>query len=184
MGPPASRSSVSWGFADASDGSGGVDVATVLPRDVPAWVIVGLRPALRKPNASCALAPLSPERLCPSLADIEQRNARNLRKPRIWRRSCCIERVGVIMPSVTAQPKLLSTSQAAGLLSVSRRTVLNWIEAGKVPYVRLPGGEYRLPLSGLLSSLSGTYRLEEEVRVLDERNRDLTDEDVQAAIGE
>lgn len=88
------------------------------------------------------------------------------------------------MPSVTAQPKLLSTTQAAGLLSVSRRTVLNWIEAGKVPYVRLPGGEYRLPLSGLLSSLSGTYRLEEEIRALDERNRDLTDEDVQAAIGE
>lgn len=88
------------------------------------------------------------------------------------------------MPSVTSQPKLLSTAQAAGLLNVSRRTVLNWIEAGKVPYVRLPGGEYRLPLSGLLASLSGTYRLEEEIRALDERNRDLTDEDVQAAIGE
>lgn len=88
------------------------------------------------------------------------------------------------MPSVASQPKLLSTAQAAELLNVSRRTVLNWIEAGKVPYVRLPGGEYRLPLSGLLSSLSGTYRLEEEIRALDERNANLTDEDVQTAIGE
>jgi len=87
------------------------------------------------------------------------------------------------MPSVASQPKLLSTTQAAGLLNVSRRTVLNWIEAGRVPYVRLPGGEYRLPLSGLLSSLSGTYRLEEEIRALDERNADLTDQDVQAALG-
>lgn len=87
------------------------------------------------------------------------------------------------MPSIASQPKLLSTTQAAGLLNVSRRTVLNWIEAGRVPYVKLPGGEYRLPLSGLLSSLSGTYRLEEEIRALDERNADLTDEDVQTALG-
>lgn len=88
------------------------------------------------------------------------------------------------MSSVISQPKLLSTAQAASLLSVSRRTVLNWIEAGKVPYVRLPGGEYRVPLSGLLSSLSGTYRLADEIRALDERNMNLTDEDVQAAIGQ
>lgn len=88
------------------------------------------------------------------------------------------------MPTIASQPKLLSTTQAADLLNVSRRTILNWIEAGKIPYVRLPGGDYRLPLSGLLSSLSGTYRLDEEIRALDERNAALTDEDVQAAIGE
>lgn len=34
--------------------------------------------------------------------------------------------------------------------------------ADKVPYVKLPGGDYRIPLSGLLSSLSGTYRLTED----------------------
>ncbi|MGH2879965.1 MAG: helix-turn-helix domain-containing protein [Solirubrobacteraceae bacterium] len=88
------------------------------------------------------------------------------------------------MATVTSQPKLLSTTQAADLLNVSRRTILNWIEAGKVPYVKLPGGDYRIPLSGLLSSLSGTYRLDEEIRALDERNAALTDEDVQAAMGE
>ncbi len=88
------------------------------------------------------------------------------------------------MPATTSQPKLLSTTQAAGLLNVSRRTILNWIEAGKVPYVRLPGGDYRIPLTGLLDSLSGTYRLQEEIRALDKRNAGFTDEDVQAAIGE
>ena len=88
------------------------------------------------------------------------------------------------MATVALQPKLLSTTQAAGLLNVSRRTILNWIEAGKVPYVRLPGGDYRIPLTGLLDSLSGTYRLQEEIRALDKRNAGLTDEDVQAAIGE
>jgi len=88
------------------------------------------------------------------------------------------------MSTIASQPKLLSTTQAAGLLNVSRRTILNWIEAGKVPYVRLPGGDYRIPLTGLLDSLSGTYRLQEEIRAPDERNSALTDEDVQAAIGE
>jgi excisionase family DNA binding protein len=88
------------------------------------------------------------------------------------------------MATVASQPKLLSTTQAAGLLNVSRRTILNWIEADKVPYVKLPGGDYRVPLTGLLDSLSGTYRLQEEIRALDKRNAGLTDEDVQAAIGE
>jgi len=86
------------------------------------------------------------------------------------------------MPTVASQPKLLSTTQAADLLSVSRRTILNWIETGKVPYVRLPGGDYRVPLSGLLASLSGTYRLDQEIRALDERYAGLSDEDVQATL--
>jgi excisionase family DNA binding protein len=91
---------------------------------------------------------------------------------------------GATVSTVASQLKLLSTTQAADLLNVSRRTVLNWIEAGKVPYVRLPGGDYRVPLSGLLSSLSGTYRLDEEIRALDARNAALSDEDVQAVIDE
>lgn len=52
---------------------------------------------------------------------------------------------------------LLSTREVAELLNVSPRTVTNWIRAEKVPYVRLPGGEYRIPQEGLLESLSGTY---------------------------
>jgi excisionase family DNA binding protein len=53
--------------------------------------------------------------------------------------------------------RLLTTRQAAELLNVSARTVTNWIRADKIPYVRLPGGEYRLPVDGLLDSLTGTY---------------------------
>lgn len=86
------------------------------------------------------------------------------------------------MSAVGSQPKLLSTKQAAELLSVSRRTVLNWIEAEKVPYVKLPGGDYRIPLAGLLASLSGTYRLDEEIRALDERFAGISDEDMQAVL--
>ena len=88
------------------------------------------------------------------------------------------------MSAIGAQPKLLSTKQSAELLNVSRRTILNWIEAEKVPYVKLPGGDYRIPLSGLLASLSGTYHLDEEIRALDERFAGLSDEDVQAALAD
>lgn len=80
------------------------------------------------------------------------------------------------------EPDLLSTRQVAALLNVSARTVTNWIRAEKVPYVRLPGGEYRVPKDGLVGSLSGTYDVREALNVLEleegsrlrrERNRAL-----------
>jgi excisionase family DNA binding protein len=59
--------------------------------------------------------------------------------------------------------RLLTTREAAELLNVSARTVTNWIRRDRVPYLRLPGGEYRLPLEGLLDSLSGTYDIRPDV---------------------
>jgi excisionase family DNA binding protein len=57
--------------------------------------------------------------------------------------------------------EFLSVPQAAELLNVAPRTVHNWIKDGTVPYVELPGrGErraYRIPLHGLIESLSGNY---------------------------
>ena len=67
--------------------------------------------------------------------------------------------------------RLITTSEAAGLLSVSPRTVLKWIERDAIPYVALPnaGGsrrEYRIPLYGLLNSLSGTYDIGSQLETL------------------
>lgn len=74
----------------------------------------------------------------------------------------------VLIPTT---PQLLTTTEAADLLKVSSRTILNWIGAETIPYVQLPsnGGrnEYRIPLQGLLSSLSGNYDLAGELRQLD-----------------
>lgn len=62
-------------------------------------------------------------------------------------------------------PLLLTTSDTAKMLSVSSQTVLNWIEREEIPFVQLPGGggrkrrEFRIPLRGLLESLSGNYNL-------------------------
>jgi excisionase family DNA binding protein len=71
------------------------------------------------------------------------------------------------------RPQLITTKEAADLLSVSSRTVLNWIRDDAIPYVELPSRgdqrhEYRIPLHGLLRSLSGNYDLAAEFHGADE----------------
>ena len=80
---------------------------------------------------------------------------------------------GGAVPSSRTRPELITTKEAARLLSVSPRTVLNWIRDDAIPYVELPGGgdqrhEYRIPLHGLLRSLSGNYDLAAEFRAADD----------------
>lgn len=50
-----------------------------------------------------------------------------------------------------------------------------------VPYLKLPGGGYRIPQAPLLASLSGTYDLGREMEALDERYADVTEDQVRAA---
>ena len=69
-----------------------------------------------------------------------------------------------------SQQTLMTTKEAADLLRVSPRTVLNWIEDDLVPYVMLPSRgrhEYRIPRRGLLRALSANYDLAEEFREAD-----------------
>jgi excisionase family DNA binding protein len=54
----------------------------------------------------------------------------------------------------TEVPILMTTSETAALLDVSRRTLINWIKRNKIPSIRLPGGEYRVPLGLLISRLN------------------------------
>jgi excisionase family DNA binding protein len=69
-------------------------------------------------------------------------------------------------------PRLITTKEAAELLNVSPRTILNWIEEGSIPYIELPSRksrkEYRIPLQALLQSLRGNYDLASELRELDD----------------
>ncbi len=69
-------------------------------------------------------------------------------------------------------PRLLTTAEAAAMLNVSQRTILNWISAEAIPYIELPssGGkrkEYRIPQMALLRSLAGNYDLAAELAALD-----------------
>lgn len=53
--------------------------------------------------------------------------------------------------------KLLTTSEVAGLLRVSRGTVINWINAGKISHIVLPSGQFRVPESELNKILCPSY---------------------------
>jgi excisionase family DNA binding protein len=55
-----------------------------------------------------------------------------------------------------------STGRAAEILGVSKRTLYGWIRQGKIEYVRLPNGHYRIPETEILKMLYGT--MEEHVK--------------------
>lgn len=80
--------------------------------------------------------------------------------------------------------QLLTTQEVAELLRVSPRTVQNWIKRDQVPFLELPGGEYRLPLAGLLESLKGTFDLGQALRGLDDASGAISEADIAAALGE
>jgi excisionase family DNA binding protein len=77
------------------------------------------------------------------------------------------------MPRSSARtgPQLLTPSEVAELLSVSTRTITNWINADRIPYVTLPGNRHRVPLHALLSSLGGNYDLTQDLRDAREHDR-------------
>jgi excisionase family DNA binding protein len=88
------------------------------------------------------------------------------------------------MELTASRPQLLTVAQAAALLSVSDRTIRRWIETEKVPYLKLPGGGYRIPQVQLLESLRGNYDLAGELAELDERFAGVTEEQVHVALAD
>ncbi|SHH76269.1 MerR family transcriptional regulator [Desulfosporosinus lacus] len=47
--------------------------------------------------------------------------------------------------SIKLDSEMLSTGQVAKKLGVSTQAVINWIEAGRLEAIKLPGGHYRIP---------------------------------------
>jgi excisionase family DNA binding protein len=88
------------------------------------------------------------------------------------------------VPAVTSPPVLLTVSQAASLLRVSDRTIRRWIEAERIPFLKLPSGAYRIPQGALLASLRGTYDLAGELQQLEAKHGHLADDEVAAALDE
>jgi excisionase family DNA binding protein len=54
-------------------------------------------------------------------------------------------REGVSSMSRTSRPTYLRTSEVAGLLHVSPKTVSRWAQEGKLPFLRTLGGHRRYP---------------------------------------
>jgi excisionase family DNA binding protein len=80
--------------------------------------------------------------------------------------------------------RLLTTGEVARLLRVTPRTVNNWIKQQKVPYIELPGGEYRIPLAGLLASLGGTFDLAAALGDVDAALADVSDKEIESALAD
>ncbi len=51
---------------------------------------------------------------------------------------------------------VLTIGEAAELVRVHRRTVLRWIEVGRLPAARLPGGEFRVRCADIEKLLKPT----------------------------
>lgn len=73
--------------------------------------------------------------------------------------------------STSFKPQLIKVADAAALLHVSTSTIHNWIKNDAIPYIELPKTEghrteYRIPLQGLIASLSGNYDLATDLTAL------------------
>jgi len=56
---------------------------------------------------------------------------------------------------VETKERLLTTSEVAKVLNVTRHAVAKWIREGKVNAIRLPGGRYRIPESEVRKIIEG-----------------------------
>lgn len=63
-------------------------------------------------------------------------------------------------------PELLTVAETAKLLSTGDQSVRNWMSEGLIPYVKLPSGQYRIPLRGLLETMEGSEGIEETLKKL------------------
>jgi excisionase family DNA binding protein len=95
-----------------------------------------------------------------------------------------VHRLEPLVPAVASQPVLLTVSQAASLLRVSDRTIRRWIEAERIPFLKLPSGAYRIPQGALLASLRGTYDLAGELQRLEAKHGHLREDEIGAALDE
>lgn len=64
-------------------------------------------------------------------------------------------------PLKTQVPDLLTVPEVARLLRVGESTVRKWVAAGRVPFLELPGGDYRIPRLDLIRSLRGNVNVEQ-----------------------
>jgi len=77
------------------------------------------------------------------------------------------------------QPRLVTVTEVARLLAVSDETVRKWIAREIIPYIVLPHAtdakrnEYRIPLQGLLTCLSGNYDLSRDLNAIHEAAQDV-----------
>jgi excisionase family DNA binding protein len=83
---------------------------------------------------------------------------------------------------VSTSEGLLRVGEVARLLRTAESTVRNWIGRDEIPYVVLPGGDYRIPALELFRSLRSNVDVVTLFERLSERLRAVDDEAVDAEI--
>ncbi|MEU8264432.1 BldC family transcriptional regulator [Micromonospora sp. NPDC048999] len=57
-----------------------------------------------------------------------------------------------------AEDRLLTPGEVAALFRVDAKTVTRWAAAGRLPYIRTPGGHRRFPESYVRALLNGAAK--------------------------
>lgn len=87
------------------------------------------------------------------------------------------------MPAVdTASGELLTVPDVARLLRVAESTVRKWAASGRIPFMELPGGEYRIPRTELIRGLRGNVDIERVLARVAGRLSAASDEDISAEV--
>lgn len=87
------------------------------------------------------------------------------------------------MPTLDTQSEeLLTVPDVARLLRVAGSTVRKWVASGRIPFVELPGGEYRIPRTELIRGLRGNVDIERVLTRVERRLASVSDEDVSSEV--
>lgn len=79
---------------------------------------------------------------------------------------------------------LLTVGEVSRLLRVAGSTVRKWIGEGRVPYIELPGGDYRIPRTELIRTLRGNVDVAAILASIEAKLASADDEDVRREVYE
>lgn len=82
----------------------------------------------------------------------------------------------------TASEELLTVPDVARLLRVAESTVRKWAASGRIPFVELPGGEYRIPRTELIRGLRGNVDIERVLARVEVRLAATSEEDISSEV--
>ena len=91
---------------------------------------------------------------------------------------------GAYMAIRTETAGLLTVGEVSRILRVAESTVRKWIGGNRIPFIELPGGDYRIPRKELLRSLRGNIDVGEVLKRIETRLSSVQEADIEGTIAE
>ncbi len=85
-------------------------------------------------------------------------------------------------PVETRPSDLLTVPEVARLLRVGESTVRKWIAGGRIPFLELPGGEYRIPRTELTRGIRANVDVDKVLERVEGRLSGISDRDITEAV--